>query len=410
MIELRPHQIKAVYEMHNGCILKGGVGSGKTLTALAYYYMRVLGATAAIKHSGVVGTVHEPIDLYVITTAKKRDDLDWIKEAAHFAISPDREASWGGVKLTVDSWNNIQRYAKVKDAFFIFDEQRLVGKGAWAKTFIKLAKQNKWVVLSATPGDVWMDYVPIFIARGFFNNRTHFITEHVVYNTFSKFPKIDRYVNTKILEKYRRAIIVDMPYIRHTQRHMQLLPVEHDQELYKKVWVDRWHVYEDRPVREVGELFYVIRKVVNSDPDRLVKLVRTMQKHPRLIVFYNFTYELDLLREGLQPLVEEGLELKEWNGQKHEQVPEGKAWVYLVQYTAGSEGWNCTTTDAVLFYSLTYSYKQYEQAQGRVDRMNTPFTDLYYYTLRSSTQIDKSIAKALATKQNFSERSLVDGR
>ena len=406
-------------------MLFGGVGSGKTHTALAYY----------LKH-------HSDKDLYVITTARKRDDLDWQKTAAQFGIGP-KDATVAGA-LTVDSWNNIRRYEKVRGSFFIFDEQRLVGKGSWVKVFLALAKQNRWILLSGTPGDTWMDFAPIFIANGFYKNRTDFVRRHVVYNQFTKFPSIDRYVDTGILTRRRKQILVHMPYARRTVRHIKTIPVGHDQDLFERVKDERWNIYEVRPLKDVGELFRVMRKLVNSDKSRLQKLEELWLKHPRLIVFYNFDYELEALREwsSKQSMsgtaiaeksvssssdVSEGrdqnsgsqtpsippaalrtnFEVAEWNGHKHEAVPTGDRWLYFVQYTAGSEAWNCVTTDAMVFYSLTYSYKVFEQCQGRIDRMNTKYKDLYYYVFRSNTFIDSAIWKALMGKQNFSEKALL---
>lgn len=390
--------------MHNGCILKGGVGCGKTRTALAYFYEREARGTLRINGRGDTTAPTTPKDIYIITTAKKRDDHDWEGEAIPFLISNDRGSSIGGVRLTVDSWNNVLAYTEVKDAFFIFDEQRLVGSGAWVKAFLTLAKHNRWIMLSATPGDNWMDYIPVLVANGFYKNRTEFIRRHVVYSNFTKFPKVDRYVETRHLEQLRQRVVVDMEFARHTTRHVRNVIVGHSEETFHRVWKERWNIFEERPIRDVGELYRIARKVVNSDPNRLGAVMQKMEQHKRLIIFYNFDYELDALRTLSSTL---NIESAEWNGHKHQPLPESNQWIYLVQYTAGAEGWNCTTTDAILFYSLNYSFKIFEQAMGRIDRMNTPYFDLYYYVLRSNTVIDTSIWKAVVTKKNFSERSLV---
>jgi hypothetical protein len=187
-----------------------------------------------------------------------------------------------------------------------------------------------------------------------------------------------------------------MPYEKETVRHSVNIWVEHDPELMKRVEKDLWHPFENRPIRDVAEKFYVMRAVVNSDLSRLAKLRKLLKEHPRLIVFYNFNYELAVLRS-----LKEEMTYAEWNGHKHEDLPSGDKWVYAVQYTAGAEGWNCIETNAILFWSLTYSYKLWEQAHGRIDRLNTPFTDLYYYTFRSRAQIDWAIWRSLKSKKSF---------
>lgn len=376
--ELAPHQKKALKELADGKILWGGVGSGKSRVALAYY--------ALTEH-------HE--DIYVITTAKKRDALDWQTEAAKFGIGEERDGTLHGV-LTVDSWNNIHKYTDVKNAFFVFDEQRLVGSGKWSKSFLKIARHNRWILLSATPGDTWLDYIPVFVANGFYRNRTEFKREHVIYNTFAKFPKVERYVNVQRLVRQRNQILVRMPYDKETTRHPITIWVEHNEAAMVRVAHGRWNIFEDKPIRDVAELFHVMRRVCNADPSRLEAIRELLKQHDRLIVFYNFDYELEMLRQ-----LREELPYAEWNGHKHEEIPETDKWVYIVQYIAGAEGWNCITTNAVAFWSLTYSYKLWEQAHGRIDRLNTPYRDLYYYTLRSKASIDWAIWRSLKWKKNF---------
>ena len=379
--KLYDHQVEALSKMKNGCILKGGVGTGKSLTATVYYMLN-----------------EAPKDVYIITTAKKRDSLDWEADMIKFGIV-GAETSLQGF-LTVDSWNNIGKYTDVGGAFFIFDEQRLVGSGAWVKAFYKIAAKNSWIMLSATPGDTWLEYIPVFVANGYYKNKTEFIRNHVVYNSYSRYPKVDRYVGVTRLAKLRRAIIVDMPYLRHTTRHDVVIRTEYDKDKWKTLIKDRWNPYEQRPIKDVSELFRLMRFLVNTDPSKLVRLTEIHDKHPRLIIFYNFNYELEMLRQWGAT---RGVETAEWNGHKHETLPEGDAWLYFVQYTAGAEGWNCITTDSVVLLSQNYSYKITEQAKGRIDRLNTPFTNLYYYVLRSGAGIDNAIHMALVKKQDFNE-------
>jgi hypothetical protein len=507
-VTLLPHQREAVNNLGNGKVLVGGVGTGKTVTALVYFFEKVMGGTV-----GDFGSVKTPMDIYVFTTARKRDELDWQIWAARLGINRERNASVAGIQLVVDSYNNIGKYTHIHGQFFILDEQRMVGSGSWTKAFLHMAKSNHWIMLSATPGDVWEDYIPLFIANGFYKNRTQFKREHIVYNTFSKFPKVDYYVGVGKLLKLRRRILVEMPYARHTTRHIKEVEVNYNKELFERVVKKRWHVYENRPLRDVSELFSVMRKVVNSDISRLATVSELMKTHPRLIVFYNFDYELELLRtlsqknletvpklersqiSSIEPIIDTSrenlaqtqtlvdtmslepklpqiskslssvsavrqnfppkselerttysttttksgftfpnpnqnsklisnqhqtkmmkspwvgdidkdfVEVAEWNGHRHEPLPTSERWVYLVQYVAGAEAWNCTSTNAVVFYSLTYSYKIFEQAMGRIDRLDTPFLNLFYYILLSKSAIDRGISRALKSKQSFNEKN-----
>lgn len=377
-MELMEHQIQAIDRLGNGKILYGNVGSGKTAAALGYY----------MKYE-------RPKHIFVITTAKKRDSLEWEREAAKFGIGDREDATVAGL-LNVDSWNSIVHYTEIRDAFFIFDEQRLVGHGAWVKSFLKIVKHNNWILLTATPGDTWLDYAPVFIANGFFRNMTQFKMDHVLYEPFVKYPKIRKYLNETKLELLRNEILVEMPWMSHTKRYLNYLNVGYDIEQVKMVVKKRWNIYEDRPVKDVAEMWRVMRRVVNSDPSRLEMVKWVMKMHPRLVIFYNFDYELEILRT-LGDLIN----VYEWNGHKKDVLPDVGNWVYLVQYVAGAEGWNCTSTDAMILYSLTYSYKNFIQCQGRIDRLNTVFTDLYYYIFVSDSKIDLAVQEALAQKKDF---------
>lgn len=395
-ISLYDHQIEAIKKMKNGCILVGGVGTGKSRTALAYYYIFVCGGAMKVNGKGSTVPMREPRDLYIITTAKKRDSLEWDEEVSWFNTT--------NVKVTIDSWNNIKKYEKVYGAFFIFDEQRVVGYGAWTKAFLNIARKNKWVLLSATPGDTWSDYIPVFIANGFYKNKTEFTRQHCVFSRFAKYPKIEQYIDQGILIRHRNDILVTMEFERQTVPHRIMVPCEYDKLLYRTVWRDRWDPYDGCPIEETGKLFYLLRKVVNSDASRERAVIDICREHKKVIVFYNYTYELNILRDLFKEL---GFTIGEWNGEVHSDVPSGDCWAYLVQYSAGCEGWNCITTDTIIFYSQSYSYRMTAQAEGRIDRLNTTFKDLYYYKLRSRAPIDLAIYKALSQKKNFNERSFV---
>lgn len=402
-IQLRDYQEQAVRDMRNGCILCGGVGSGKSRTSLAYYFKECGGGW----RNGYKAMT-KPKDLYIITTARKRDTLEWESELPPFRMSTNPDCSlYPKMKIVIDSWNNIKKYADVMDAFFIFDEQRVIGYGAWTKAFLKIAKSNRWILLSATPGDTWLDYMPVFIANGFYRNKTEFTREHCVYRYIGSYPKLERYLGTGKLIRYRNQILVNMDFRRETVSHHEDVYVKYDISKYKDVGRTRWNPYKNEPIANAAELCYIWRKIVNTDEARQVALLEIFEKHPKMIVFYNFDYELDILR-GLFSSTD--VPCAEWNGHVHQPVPDGPTWVYLVQYTAGCEGWNCITTDTIVFYSQNYSYKVMEQARGRIDRMNTPFTDLYYYHLKSRSGIDLAISRALHEKKNFNEAKYVSKR
>ena len=402
--KLREYQLDAIGKLKTGSILNGGVGSGKSLTALSYYYLQNNGDVRFLSGGDYVTMEPDPMDLYIITTARKRDTMEWEGELAHFLMSTHPECTNYTHKIVVDSWNNIGKYKDVTNSFFIFDEQRVVGSGAWVKAFLKIAKFNEWILLSATPGDTWTDYIPVFVANGFYKNKTEFMREHAVFARFSKYPKIEKFINTGRLLRQRQMILVDMNFKRETVQHHEDIYVSYDIHTYKDVMKRRWDIWKDEPLVNASGLCYALRKIVNMDESRAVKLLELFETHQKMIVFYNFDYELEILKNLYYG---EDVVVAEWNGHKHEPTPTACKWVYLVQYTAGAEGWNCITTDTIVFFSQNYSYKIMHQSAGRIDRLNTPFEDLYYYHLKSRSGIDLAIAKALNSKKKFNESSFI---
>lgn len=390
--------------MKNGCILCGGVGSGKSRTSLAYYYSSNGGDLYSNKPLSKNAKLD---DLYIITTARKRDTLEWEGELIPFLLSTKKEHNLYSNKVVVDSWNNIGKYKDVKNSFFIFDEQRVVGSGEWVKSFLAIAKVNRWILLSATPGDTWQDYIPVFVANNFYKNRSEFIREHIVYKRFSKFPQIDKYLNTGRLIRLRDKILVNMEFDRKTVSNHIDIYVDYDIRLYKNITKDRWNPWDNKPIENSSEFCYDLRRVVNSDESRQTAVLEILDKHPRAIIFYNFDYELNILKSIYYG---DDFEVAEWNGHKHQPIPDGQKWVYLVQYNAGAEGWNCIRTDTIIFYSQNYSYKVMVQSSGRIDRLNTPYTELYYYHIKSRSGIDLAINRALTSKKNFNETAWLNKR
>ena len=396
---LYPHQLKAVDKMFDGCILNGGVGSGKSLTGLYYYFK---------EHGGRLVPefipMKDPCNLYIITTAKKRNDKEWEGELAHYLMSTNPEVSYYKHKVIVDSWQNIQKYVDVRDAFFIFDEDHLTGGGAWVKAFYKIAKANRWIVLSASPGDKWEEYIPVFVANGFYRNKSEFVREHLVYARYSKYPKVERYLNETRLVRLRNKILIDMDFQRHTIPHHEDVYCQYDISKYKEVMRSRWDPFKNEPIQQASGLCYILRQIVNSDESRQVAFLQLFEEHPRMIVFYNFNYERDIL---LNLYYGDDVEVAEYSGHAHQPVPDSEKWVYLVQYTAGCEGFNCIKTDTIVFYSQNYSYKTMIQAAGRIDRLNTPYQHLHYFHLKSRSGIDLAISRALKNKKTFNESRFI---
>ena len=409
---LYDYQMDAVNKLQNGNILCGSVGSGKSRTGLFYYFKENGGWIDGNDYI----PMKNPQDLYIITTAKKRDSLEFEGELANFHMQTNKDQNRYKNKIVIDSWNNIGKYAEVKNAFFLLDEQRLVSYGSWTKSFLKIAKNNNWILLTATPADTYMDLLPVFLANGFYKNKTEFTREHCVYSRYSKYPRIEKYINTRRLDRLRDRVIVQMNYKHKINTHHEDVYCSYDIHKYKEVMRNRWDPYKNEPIQQASGLCYILRRIVNTDESRVVALLELLEDIPKAIIFYSFDYELELLRhlfwdtDGVEENPLSDFEVAEYNGHMHQEVPNSKKWVYLCQYTAAAEGWECIKTDTIIFFSQNYSYKVMTQAAGRIDRLNTPYTDLYYYHLKSRSGIDLAISRALKQKKKFNETRWLNGK
>lgn len=374
--KLRPAQRDAVDRMHDGCVLLGRTGSGKTMTALGYWLK-----------------VHAQQDLYVVTTPAKRDAMEWEGDSAKLGqyLPPER----------VVSWNKIKDFEYLESAFVVFDEQRVSGSGKWVKSFLKIAKSNDWILLSATPGDVWIDWLPLFIANGFYRTRTQFTDRHVIWDPHTRYPRIKRYIEEDRLERCQEAICVYLASPNPISRMVHDELVSYDSRKYAEVTRKRWNPFEVRPMMDAGELCRVQRRIVLENVCREEALERLLKGHPRALVFYSYNYELEAIKAVCERL---GRSYGQRNGHRHDPVPVSKEpWVYIVQYQS-ADAWNCISTNIAILYSLPYSWRQQEQAMGRIDRMNTPFDELHYYRLMTDSTIDNAILACLDRKETFNER------
>lgn len=394
IVPLYKTQYQVIPKIKNGNVIVGGTGVGKSRTSLAYYCYKNGGMLedCGINISNFLKR-KEKKKLIVITIAKKRNDMDWEKEALPFGIVGE---------LIVDSWNNIKKYKDFENCFFIFDEQKTVTYGTWSKTFIKICKKNEWIMLSATPGDKWIDYMAIFIANGIYKNQTHFEYEHVVFDRMSKYKNILRYINTDVLEKHRNKIFIFMKASSERTKYKKYIEHDYDMISYNLVNEKRWNIFKEKPIKDAGELCYTSRKVVNMSKTKLYIIDKIIKEKKKVIIFYNYNYELEILEQFLN---DNKIKYSQYNGIKHEKIPTGESWAYLVNYSAGAEAWNCIDTNTIIFYSLNYAYRVMKQSAGRIDRSNSPYMELHYYYLITNSKIDKAILKALKNKKKFNELS-----
>ena len=382
MIKLLKYQEEAIQKLHSGSVLYGATGSGKSLTGLAYY-MRCW----------------SHLDLYIITTSKKRNAGEWEEEIAKLGCPPPK---------AIDSWNRLKNYRMVSDAFFLFDEHKVGGHGKWAQSMITIAKKNKWILLTATPGDVWDDYASIFIANEFVKNKTTWNEDFCIFDRISKYPKIIGYQREDVLKNMRDAVLVPMEYQSEKVPIPYVIPykVDHEEEAYVLARRKSLRHPEMRAFRNTSAMFAYMRMNLPDKESKIQALADVLKKEPKAIIFYNFTPEKYEIENAARQV---NIPFFQYNGQIKDNVPDGDTWVYAVQYTAGAEAWNCITCRTVIFYSMNYSYKVMTQAKGRIDRCNSPFDELhYYYFISPDFEIDQEILNALTRKEKFNEEALAN--
>lgn len=381
-VTFKDYQKRAINQMHNGCILCGGVGAGKSLTSLGY-----------------IDKVYPSGTVYIITPARKRNTGEWFDDI--------RKNDMDETRFVVDSWNNLSKYKDVKDAFFLFDEQKVSGKGTWAKSLIRIAKSNQWILLSATPGDTYDDYATVLIANGFVRNRTTWYDEYCVTKSQPFFHIVD-HKNKDVIDMMIRRIFIKMDYQSDKKRIERVIPIQaRSAGEEKEILMTHKAPGAQMPFTTFAAAIAYVRMNCYDKSKKTEALRKIIEKHKKIIVFYNFLSEkLEIERAA----IDANVTINFYNGQRHDPIPDTDEWVYGVQYNSGAEAWNCITTNAMVFYSPNYSYKTMEQAHGRIDRVNSPYECLYYYMLLNELNIDNKVMNALSSKKDFNEKMLEEER
>ena len=109
------------------------------------------------------------------------------------------------------------------------------------------------------------------------------IRSHVIFNRFVKYPKVEAYIDTWKLTENRQKILVHMHYEKKTKHVIKLMYASYDESLYKFVSEKRWNVYTDKPIKNISELCYVWRKIVNDDKSREDIIGRIIEEKRKVI-------------------------------------------------------------------------------------------------------------------------------
>jgi SNF2 family DNA or RNA helicase len=116
-------------------------------------------------------------------------------------------------------------------------------------------------------------------------------------------------------------------------------------------------------------------------------------------VFYNFTAELEQLKNGLlRPVSIVNGQHKDLSAyETHDNS------ITFIQYQAGAMGLNLQKANKIIYYSPPLSSELYEQSKKRTNRIGQSRT-CYYYNLTVTESIEEKIYKTLAMRRNYTER------
>jgi len=326
---------------------------------------------------------------------------------------------------------------QLKDFTLMLDESSLIQneQSKRSKFILKLQPKNV-ILLSGTPTGgkyetLWsqMHLLGWNISKEMYYN--HYIDYH--WDEANGFPLrvIDGYKNVERLKRKMRAYgchflktedCIDLPeQIDQTIR----VPVTKEYQIFKKDRILKIPYSQIEPGHKDGtylelvgdttltKLLYERQLCGQYNQDKLKAFQDLVEStSDRLIVFYNFTAELEAMQDIL---LDEDFE----DYSKRFSVVNGKLKalknyenknnsITFIQYQAGAMGLNLQKANRIIYFTPPLSSELFEQSKKRIHRINQTKTCFYYY-LTCKGSVEEKIYKTLAMRRDFTEALFEEG-
>lgn len=315
----------------------------------------------------------------------------------------------------------------LKDFTLMLDESSLIqNETAKRSKFILKMKPKNVILLSGTPTggkyeklwsqmkllgwnipkkmffDHYVDYewddsngFPLMIIKGYKNEERlkrkmrsygcHFLKTDEVFNLPEKVHQTINISTTKEYKKFRKDSIVlfDDPY--NVENAYQLVG---DTTLTKMLYERQLcGQYNEEKIKAFSDL-------IESTDDRL-------------IVFYNFTAELETLKLSCEAL---GRPYSLVNGSVKDLLAyeEKSDSVTFIQYQAGAMGLNLQKANKIVYFTPPLSSELFEQSKKRIHRIGQTNTCFYYY-LTCKNSIEEKIYATLKMRKDYTEALFEEG-
>lgn len=388
-------------------IFAADTGTGKTVMALAHYD----------KHAYL-----KP--LLILAPASKVQTGDWDREIKEYFAGrfvPEYEI-WSYEKFS--RVPSIAQYKKTGDRgvwrdwlnrhprgfAMIADEVHKAKNpqsGVGKRVFEVAAACDVFLGLSATPlPNGWIDAANYFKIFKFTQNITAFKKRYCNIQTYKGFPEIVGYYHegelqsnwNHIAKPLSKQMALDLPPITTVPISLPAGPN------YIKVQKER--LFGDKFLDNPSALMHALRQSI-IEP-KVVWLNSFLEGvSDNVVIFYNYVEE----RQQILAMIKKSHKRRQvfrQDGEKHE-VPGKDKWgglrrtITLAQYQSGSTGIELTYAATTVYFSPTYSYSNYEQSIGRIERHGQS-KKMTLYLLCAPTTLEKDVWAALRNKKDFQEK------
>lgn len=317
-----------------------------------------------------------------------------------------------------------------EDTFIIIDESHKVANTSSkvTKYVMKLSKKAKYTYLcTATPisNGKYEQYYPQLKMLGVYNGTKKeyynmFVDERMTRMGGSQFMQITGYRNIDLLENMVNQCSVnykrDKPYLPEDYVYKTKKPA-----MFNKLKKNRMYKTDNGEVIELdnsSKLFNALRcvshgfllginKQVSKEPFERLQAILETHNNERVVIFYNYNIELEMLKQLLSKLKRP---TSEYNGARKD-LKEFKGkynGVVLAHYKSASTGINdFVISNVMVFNSLPLSSIELTQSKGRIDRQGQGKKPMYYFII-PDTPVEKKIFEQITNGKDFTNEMIED--
>lgn len=305
--------------------------------------------------------------------------------------------------------------AALREFTLILDESSLIKNASSNRTkFILKLRPDNVILLSGTPvGGKYEELLTQCKLLGWKITKKAFWERYINFIEIDmgnfKIPKVVGYKNVdELKDKLREygAVFQKTEDVFDLPEQIEQTVMVDNTASYKKFKKDRVITIDDRELlgdTSLTKMLYLRQLASQYNSNKIGALKDILEStEDRVIIFYNFTAELDQMKKVCKELKKpisiingKVKDLKNYDSKDNS--------VTLVQYQAGAMGLNLQKSNKVIYYSLPLASELFEQSKKRTHRIGQTRTCFYYYLITKGS-LEEEILNTLKMRKDYTDQ------